>query len=65
MSLTRAYTAGTPTKAAAALFDQLDKALKSDGEDLVQKTKVGAAVCCQHVALHAVHIPSFKLFCFA
>lgn len=39
MSLTRAYTAGTPTKAAAALFDQLDKALKSDGEDLVQKTK--------------------------
>jgi hypothetical protein len=47
MSLIRAYTAGTPTKAAATLFDQLDKALKSDGEDLVQKTKVGAAVCCQ------------------
>jgi hypothetical protein len=45
MSLTRVYTAGTPTKAAAALFDQLDKALKSEGEELVQKTKVGAAVC--------------------
>jgi hypothetical protein len=49
MSLTLAYTAGTPTKAAAALFDQLDKALKSEGEELVQKTKVGAAVCCQLV----------------
>ncbi|WIA40729.1 hypothetical protein OEZ86_004418 [Tetradesmus obliquus] len=39
MSVTRVNTAGTPAKAAAALFDQLDKALKSDGEDLVQKTK--------------------------
>jgi hypothetical protein len=64
MSLTRAYTAGTPTKAAAALFDQLDKALKSDGEDLVQKTKVGAAVCCQHVALHAVNKLSTLASCY-
>eukprot|EP00878_Enallax_costatus_P003979 GHUV01004201.1.p2 GENE.GHUV01004201.1~~GHUV01004201.1.p2 ORF type:complete len:129 (+),score=40.24 GHUV01004201.1:99-485(+) len=39
MSLVRVYTAGTPTKAAEALFDQLDKALKTEGEDLVAKTK--------------------------
>lgn len=52
MSIVRVYTAGTPTKAADALFDQLDKALKTEGEDLVAKTKVNtlldryaAAVC--------------------
>ena len=39
MSLVRVYTAGTPTKAAEALFDELDKALKTEGEELVAKTK--------------------------
>jgi hypothetical protein len=35
-----ATSAAVTTKAAPALFDQLDKALKSEGEDLVKKTKV-------------------------
>jgi len=32
-------SAAVTTKAAPALFDQLDKALKSEGEDLVKRTK--------------------------
>ena len=37
-------SAAVTTKAAPALFDQLDKALKIEGEDLVKKTKVSVAI---------------------
>lgn len=50
--LVRNNTAAAATAAAPALFDQLDKALKSDeGKELVAKTKV--CLHCQNSSTHS------------
>lgn len=47
--LFRSYTAAATTKAAPALFGQLDKALKGgEGDDLVAKTRVSTTQLCVH-----------------
>lgn len=42
--LVRAPTAAATTKAAPALFDQLQAALKGEGEELVQRTKASCSM---------------------
>ena len=45
-------------KGSAPLFEQLSKALKTEGEELIGKVKVLHAAFCGTIELHVEHLPT-------